>query len=138
MYDGYPLADYDASASPSTHIGDGNANARYDGKTKIYGSDNPPPGFIYESKFLLTLGIIQVNETSITASNNPPYLLPPPEKTIKIIAGHAWSYTFGEILDWEGDEAVISIDLNNAINFVNFDVETKTMSVPAGVTDKQT
>ena len=58
LYDGYPLADDDSSASPSTHIGDGNANARYDGKTKIYGSDNPPPGFIYESKFHLTLGII--------------------------------------------------------------------------------
>ena len=65
-------------------------------------------------------------------------MLPPPEKRIKIIAGHAWSYKFGEILDWEGDEAVVTIDLNNAKSFVSFDAETKTMSVPAGVTDKQT
>ena len=58
LYEGYPLPDDDSSATPSTHIGDGNANRRYDGKTKIYGSDKPPPDFIYESKFLLTLGVI--------------------------------------------------------------------------------
>ena len=138
MYDGYPLADEDAVATPSTHIGDGNSNRRYDGKAKVYGSDSPPPDFVYESKFILTLGVIQVNDTSITEGNNAPYFLPPPDKTIKIIAGHAWSYTFGEILDWEENPTTISIDLYNAKSFVSFDAETKTLSVPAGVTDKQT
>ena len=33
---------------------------------KIYGKENPPSDFIYKTSFNITLGIIQVNETSIT------------------------------------------------------------------------
>jgi len=33
---------------------------------KIYGKEYPPSDFIYKTSFNITLGIIQVNETSIT------------------------------------------------------------------------
>jgi len=41
--------------------------ALYDeGGNKIYGKEYPPPDFIYKTSFKILLGVIQVNETSIT------------------------------------------------------------------------
>ena len=54
---------------------------------KLYGMESPPDDFIYASKFNITLGIIQVNETSITENNTAPYLLPKPAQTHKVIVG---------------------------------------------------
>lgn len=57
---------------------------------KLYGKENPPEDLIYMSKFNITLGIIQVNETSITDNNTAPYLLPKPTREHRVIVGLAW------------------------------------------------
>lgn len=36
---------------------------------KLYWKDSPPEDFIYEAKFNMILGVIQVNDTSITNEN---------------------------------------------------------------------
>ena len=54
---------------------------------KLYGKESPPNDFIYASKFNITLGIIEVNETSITENNTAPYLLPKPAREHKVIVG---------------------------------------------------
>lgn len=68
---------------------------------KVYDSSNPPAGFVYETSFNITMGIIEVNETSITDNNTAPYFLPPPDREIKLIAGQDFEYQFGEVYDWE-------------------------------------
>lgn len=59
---------------------------------KVYGKENPPPGFVYESSFSITLGVLEVNTTSVTEANTAPYILPKPTTTLRIIAGQAWEY----------------------------------------------
>ena len=46
---------------------------------KLYGKESPPDDFIYKTSFNITMGIIQVNTTSITDENTAPYLLPKPK-----------------------------------------------------------
>ena len=110
----------------------------YESGTKVYATENPPPNFIYASTFNITLGVIEVNSTSVTVGNSAPYLIPHPGQVIKIIAARDFEYKFGEILDWEGNSATASIQLGNAKSFVNFDAETLTMSAPASATDQET
>ena len=81
---------------------------------KLYWRENPPKDFIYEAKFEMILGVIQVNDTSITDENTAPYMFPPPEREIKIIAGRAWTYKFGRVLDWDSENPTVQIDLRNA------------------------
>ena len=105
---------------------------------KLYGKESPPDNFIYEAKFNITLGIIQVNETSITENNTAPYLLPKPKKEHKIIVGQAWKLQMGIPFDWEGDNVSVRMDLRNAADFFTFDPDSLTLSLPAGVTNQQT
>ena len=56
-------------------------------KKKVYGKEGPPKDFIYQTAFNITMGIIQVNESSITENNTAPYLLPKPESTHRVIIG---------------------------------------------------
>ena len=58
-----------------------------DSGVKIYGTENIPPNFIYKHSFNLTVGVIEVNATSITENNTAPFFLPIPEKTHKVIVG---------------------------------------------------
>ena len=108
------------------------------GKEKLYWRSNPPEDFIYETKFNMILGIIQVNETSVTEENTAPQMFPPPEREIKIIAGQAWTYKLGQVLDWEGDQVTVDLELRIAAEFVTFDRETMTLSIAEGATDQDT
>ena len=102
---------------------------------KIYAKESPPPGFVYASSFNITLGVIEVNTTSVLDANTAPYILPKPSTTLKMIAGKAWTHSFGNAFDWEGNDITVTMDLRNAVNFFTFDKDTMTLSVPAGVTD---
>ena len=107
-------------------------------KEKLHWRGNPPEDFIYETKFNMILGIIQVNETSVTEENTAPQMFPPPEREIKIIAGQAWTYELGQVLDWEGDQVTVDLELRIAAEFVTFDRETMTLSIAEGATDQDT
>ena len=110
----------------------------YQGQNKIYGIERPPPGLVYESSFNITLGVIEVNETSVLETNSAPYMLPPPDSQVSIIAGQAWSYEFGRIFDFENNNVNMRVELRNAKNIVNFDADALTLSIRAGATDQQT
>ena len=107
------LGDLDSTNDPDNHFANTWLNDPVTGQ-KIYGKSNPPPDFIYEHSYNITIAILQVNETSITDENTAPYLLPKPETTHKIIAGKAWSYSFGRINDFEFDKVTATIKLRNA------------------------
>ena len=62
-------------------------------------------------------------------------MFPPPEREIKIIAGQAWTYKLGQVLDWEGDQVTVDLELRIAAEFVSFDRETMTLSIAEGATD---
>jgi len=48
------------------------------GGTKIYGTNNIPANFLYKHSFNVTIGVIEVNTTSITEDNTAPFLMPKP------------------------------------------------------------
>ena len=104
--------------------------------TKIYGTENVPSDFLYKHSFNITVGIIEVNTTSITEDNNAPFLMPKPEKTHKLIAGQAWQYQLGVINDFEGDNVVASVQLRNAEGIIQFDADTLTLWIDEGATNE--
>ena len=61
--------------------------------------------------------------------------MPKPEKTHKVIAGHAWQYQLGIINDFEGDNVVASARLRNAEGIVNFNADTLTLWIDEGTTN---
>ena len=93
---------------------------------------------MYQSAFNVTLGVIEVNETSVLADNSAPYLLPPPPREIKAVAGEAFEFQFGKAFDFEGDDVTVFFDGGNADEFVEFDFETLTLYIEEGVTDEET
>jgi len=102
----------------------------YDGAgNKIYGKEYPPSDFVYQSSFNITIGIIEVNETSITDNNTAPYMMPPPDREIKLVAGEALVYEFGRVYDFEGNDVSVIFKAGNADKYVSFDYETLTMTV---------
>lgn len=106
------------------------------GKEKLYWRDNPPKDFVYEAKFNMILGVIRVNDTSITDENTKPYMFPPPDREIRVVAGQPWYYELGMVMDWEGDDVQVDLDLRNAAQFVKFDREAMTLSIEEGATDE--
>ena len=83
----------------------------------------------------MILGVIRVNETSITDENTRPFVFPPPAREFKVIAGRAWTHEFGTVMDWEGDEVQVDLELRNAAQFVSFDKEAMTLSIEEGATN---
>ena len=102
---------------------------------KVYGTDNVPSDFLYKHSFNVTVGVIQVNTTSITEDNTAPYLLPIPERTHKVIFGQAWQYELGAVNDFEGDNVQVSVELRNAKDIIQFNNSTRTLWIDAGVTN---
>ena len=80
------LGDLDPTNDPDNHFTN---SWLYDPITgqKIYAKSNPPPDFIYDHSYNITVAILEVNETSIRKENTAPYLLPKPQTIHKIIAG---------------------------------------------------
>ena len=130
------LGDFDETNDPDNVFANSFLYDAYG--NKIYAAERPPPDFIYASSFNITLGVIEVNETSITDRNIAPYLVPPPDDTIRIIAGHDWEYQLGRVVDWEGDDATVSVEFRNAERLIDFDYDTLTMRIPGTLTDEQT
>jgi len=80
------LGDFDPTNDPDNHFTNSWLNDPITGQ-KIYAKSNPPPEFIYDHSYNITVAILEVNETSIRKENTAPYLLPKPQSTHKIIAG---------------------------------------------------
>ena len=104
----------------------------YSSGVKVYGSENPPSDLVYEASFNITVGVIEVNETSVTESNTEPYMLPPPDKEIKVLVGRSFQHEFGRIYDFEGDDVTVELQTKSASSFVRFDPKTRIMTIPSG------
>lgn len=105
---------------------------------QVYSSESPPPGFVYQSSFNVTIGIIEVNETSVLDENSAPYLLPPPPREIKAVIGEELVFEFGNVYDFEDDDVTIYLEARNAWDYIDFDYETLTLYIAEGDTDEET
>lgn len=86
----------------------------------------------------MTIGIIEVNETSVIEENSAPYVLPPPPREIKIVAGEEFFYEFGNVYDFEGDDVTIVFQAGNAQDIIAFNYEELSMYIAAEDTDSTT
>lgn len=105
---------------------------------KVYAAEFPPPDFVYESSFNITIGVIEVNETSVLDKNSAPYLLPPPPREIKAVIGEELVVDFGNAYDFEGDNVTIYFEARLAWEFIEFDYEALTLFIEEGATSAAT
>jgi len=92
-----------------------------------------PTGYKYKSSFKLELEVYNPDYSiaQIGANNTDPYLVPPPQDA-SFSAGEQFTYKFGYVVDNEGDNVEVRVELGALEAVGKYNYATKSIEIQKG------
>ena len=91
--------------------------------------NDPPADLIYQSSFLLTLEMEEPDSDIESTDNLAPFFIPEPTD-LYAYYNEDFEHSFGDPLDYEGDQVTVTIDLGEADSLeADYDFTTNTLSI---------